>query len=399
MWYFYSPKVIFGEDALNFMEKIAGEKCFIVADKNMEELGFVKILTDKLDQYGKKYELFVDVLPDPHEEDILKGKEKCNAYSPDIIIALGGGSVMDSAKAIWAMYEYPDFTVNDLHPFNDALALLGKKAPLVAIPTTSGTGSEATWATIVSRYEQDVWIKLEQAHKGLMPIYAILDPVFPVGMPPKLTAATGFDALAHSIEGIAADWRNEYSNALCLKAIELIFKWLPVAVKDGKNMEARDYMHQAANIAGLGFGNSQVHIGHAMGHSWGAVFHTPHGLAVGTFCKYILAYCLNNPDERDISVGIYSKMAKQLGWANWSDDDKKAAFTVVDKIKELEKACGLPGNLKDLGIAKEDFEKSIDKLISLCYQSSSSVMSPRAPDTADYTKLFTYAFEGKDIDF
>ena len=399
MWFFFSSKVIFGEDAINYLENIKGEKCFIVTDKNLEELGLVKILTDKLDQYNKSYKIFTEVRPDPHEEDIMKGKDQCISYSPDIIIGLGGGSVIDSAKAIWAMNDNPEFTIDDLHPFNEALLTLGTKTSMIAIPTTSGTGSESTWAMIVSRLQNDIWIKLEQAHKSCMPQIAILDPVFTMGMPPKLTAATGFDALAHSIEGLSSDWRNEYSNAMCLKAIELIFKWLPIAVNDGNNIEARDYMHQAANMAGVGFGNSQVHVGHAMGHSWGAIFHLPHGLAVGTFLKYIVMYLLNNPNEKDVSKEIYGKLAKQLGLAKWEDDNKKAAFTIVDKIKELEKACNLPGNLKDFGVSQQDFEKNLDTLIMLCYQSSSSVMTPRAPDRDDYTKLFTYAYEGKDIDF
>ncbi|MFX1393265.1 MAG: iron-containing alcohol dehydrogenase, partial [Promethearchaeota archaeon] len=379
MWFFFSPKVIFGEDAINYLENIKGEKCFIVTDKNLEELGLVKLLTDKLEKYNKSYKIFTEVRPDPHEEDIMKGKNQCISYSPDIIIGLGGGSVIDSAKAIWAMNDNPEFTVDDLHPFNEALLTLGTKTSMIAIPTTSGTGSESTWAMIVSRLQNNIWIKLEQAHKSCMPQIAILDPVFTKGMPPKLTAATGFDALAHSIEGLSSDWRNEYSNAMCTKAIELIFKWLPIAVSDGNNTEARDYMHQAANMAGVGFGNSQVHIGHAMGHSWGAIFHLPHGLAVGTFLKYIVMYLLNNPNEKDISKEIYGKLAKQLGWAKWEDDNKKAAFTIVDKIKELEKACNLPGNLKDFGVSQEDFEKNLDTLIMLCYQSSSSVMTPRAP--------------------
>ena len=124
----------------------------------------------------------------------MKGKDACIAYGPDLIIGIGGGSVMDSAKAIWGMYEYPEFTIDDFHPFNPDLYNLGNKAKMVCIPTTSGTGAEATWAIVISRLDNDVWIKLEQAHKGIVPNYAILDPVFAAGMPPKLTAATGFDA-------------------------------------------------------------------------------------------------------------------------------------------------------------------------------------------------------------
>ena len=399
MWYFFSPNIIYGEDALDFFENVPGEKCFIVTDKNLVDLGLVKILTDKLDKFGKKSEIFSDVKPDPHEEDILAGKAKCVEFAPDIIIGLGGGSVMDTAKAIWPMYEYPNYGVDDFHPFNMDLYNLGRKAKLVAIPTTSGTGAEATWAVVISRLENDVWIKLEQAHKGLVPTYSIVDPIFAKGMPKSLTADTGFDALAHSLEGIVSVWRNEFSDAMLLKAVELIFKYLPIACKDPSNMEARDYMAQAATMAGLGFGNSQAHLGHAMGHSWGAVFHTPHGKAVGVFLPYITQYCLNNPDENDQTIPILSKLAKQLGWAKWGDDDKKSANLVVEKTIALQKEVGLPTKLADVGISKEDLEKNMDLLINLCFQSACTTMSPRSPDKATYTKLFTHAYEGKAIDF
>lgn len=399
MWYFFSPNIIYGEDALDFFENIPGEKCFIVTDKNLEDLGYVKILTDKLDKFGKKYEIFSDVKPDPHEEDIIIGKEKCIEYGPDLIIGLGGGSVMDTAKGIWPLYEYPNYGVDDFHPFNIDLYNLGKKAKLIAVPTTSGTGAEVTWAVVISRLEKDVWIKLEQAHKGLVPTYSIVDPIFPTGMPKGLTADTGFDALAHSLEGIVSVWRNEFSDAMLLKAIELIFKYLPIACKDPSNFEARDYMHQAATMAGLGFGNSQAHLGHAMGHSWGAVFHTPHGKAVGTFLPYITQYCLNNQDEKDQTIAILSKLSKQLGWAKWADDDKKSANLVVDKVKALQKEVGFPIKLADVGVSKEDLEKNMDLLISLCFQSACTTMAPRSPNKATYTKLFTSAYDGKDIDF
>ena len=399
MWYFFSPNIIYGEDALDFFENIPGEKCFIVTDKNLVDLGYVKLLTEKLDKFGKKYEIFSDVKPDPHEEDIIIGKEKCIEYGPDLIIGLGGGSVMDTAKGIWPLYEYPNYGIDDFHPFNVDLYNLGKKAKLIAVPTTSGTGAEATWAVVISRLEKDVWIKLEQAHKGLVPTYAIVDPVFPTGMPKSLTADTGFDALAHSLEGIVSVWRNDFSDSMILKAVELIFKYLPIACKDPSNAEARDKMHQAATLAGLGFGNSQAHLGHAMGHSWGAVFHTPHGKSVGAFLPYITQYCLNNPDENDQTIPILSKLAKQLGWAKWADDDKKSANLVVEKVKALQKEIGFPTKLADVGVSKEDLEKNMDMLISLCFQSACTTMSPRSPNKATYTKLFTSAYEGKDIDF
>ena len=398
MWFFFSPNIVYGEDALDFLENIPGQKCFIITDQILEELGYLKILTDKLDKFGREYEVFKDVKSDPHEEDVLKAKDICISYAPDQIIGLGGGSVMDTAKAVWALYEYPEFVIDDLHPFNIKLYDLGKKAKMIAIPTTSGTGAETTWATIISRFEENVWKKLEQAHKGIAPMYAIVDPIFPTGMPPELTVNTGFDALAHSVEGLISVWKNEFSDAMSLKAIELIYKYLPLAYKDGTNKEARDYMHQAATMAGLAFGNSQAHLGHALGHSWGAVFHTHHGKAVGLFLPYVTQYCINNPDEEDPTIDILGKLAKQLGWCEWKEDQKKAATIVISKIKELQNELLLPTKLKDL-VSKEDFENNLDMLINLVYQSSSSTMSPRSANAEDLRKLYIYSFEGKDIDF
>lgn len=399
MWHFYSPNIIYGEDALEYIEKIKGIKCFIVTDKNLEELGYLKILTDKLNKFSKNFITFTDVVPDPHEEDIMKGKAKCNEYGPDLIIALGGGSVIDSAKAIWAMYEYPDYTLDDINAFNDNLYDFANKAKMIAIPTTSGTGAETTWALVISRFENGVWRKIGTNHASLVPTYAIVDPIFPEGMPQKLTVNTAFDALAQAMEGYSSSWRNEFSDAIGLKTIELIFKYLPVVFKDGKNLEARDFLHQAASMSGLAYGNSQVHLAHTMGHSWGAVFHTHHGQAVGLFLPYIIQFCLNQSGETNDAIRMCSDMAKKLGWAKWEDDEKKAAFKVDGKIKELQNEVDFISNLKDLGVKKEDFEKNLEKLISLCFQDVCGVMAPRTPTKEEFIKLYTYAYEGKNVDF
>ena len=399
MWFFYSPNIIYGEDALNFLENISGDKCFIVTDKNLEELGYLKILTDKLDQLGKNYEIFTDVDPDPKEKGVLTAKEICISYAPDLIIGLGGGSVMDTAKAVWALYEFPDYSITDIHPFQRSLYDLGKKAKMICIPTTSGTGAETTMIVIISRFEDNVWKKYEQAHKGLIPTYAIVDPVFPAGMPPKLTIYTAFDALAHAFESYINLWKNEFSNALCLKVIELIFKYLPIVVKDGNNMEARDLMHQAATISGLAIGNASGNLSHAMGHSLGSVFHTIHGTAVGIYLPYNIQYCLNNPDENDKTTEILGILAKRLGWANWNEDINKAAYIVIDKIKELQKEVNFPTRVQDLGISREEYDNNLNMLINLCYQSAFGTMNLRSVNAEDLRKLFTYSYEGQDIDF
>lgn len=398
MWYFYSPNIIYGEDALDFMENIKGQKCFIVTDKIIEDLGYLKILTDKLDELGKEYNVFNEVVPDPKVDGVLKAREQCIEYSPDLIIGLGGGSVMDTAKTAWALYEFQDMTIDDLHPFNPKLYQVGEKSDLIAIPTTSGTGAETTFAVVVSVEEQGVWRKSIQAHKGLIPTYAIVDPRFPAGMPPKLTADTGFDALAHALEGMVSSWKNEFSHALGFKAIEMIFQYLPIAYKEPDNMEARDMMHQAATMAGLAFGNGQVHIGHTLGHSLGTIFHTSHGRAVGIFLKYVTQYCLNNPDSNE-SVEIYGRMAKQLGWAKWDDPDEAAAQRVIEKIKELEDKIEIPHSFKGVGLSKEKYEENLDKMVTLCFMDASGTMAPRSPNKADFEKLYRYAYEGKDVDW
>ncbi len=399
MWFFYSPNIIYGEDALNFLENIKGKNCFIVTDKVIEEFGYLKILTDKLKKFGKQYKIFKDVIPDPREEGVLKAKELCLSYNPDLIIALGGGSVIDTAKVTWSLYEFPDFSIDDLHPFNPDLYNIGKKAKMIAIPTTSGTGAEVTFGTVISRFENNLWKKMIQAHRGLIPTFAIVDPIFPAGMPQKLTISTGFDALAHAMENFVCVWRNELSDAIGLKALELIFKYLPIAYKDPNNMEARDYMHQAAMMAGLAFGNGNVHIGHTLGHSWGTIFHTPHGQAVGIFLPYVTQFCLNNPDENDKSIEIYAKVAKQLGWVKWDDDNKKAAYIVIDKIKELQKEVDFPSKFSDLEVSREDFDINLEEMVNLCFQDASVVMSPRGVSPSDLENLYKYAYEGKDIDF
>ncbi len=399
MWYFYCPNIIYGEESLDFIKNIQGNKCYIVTDRNLDELGYLKILTDKLEKFGKKFRVFNEVIPDPREEGVLKAREQCIEYSPDLIIALGGGSVIDTAKTAWVLYEFPELNIGDIHLFRSDLYETGKKAKFIAIPTTSGTGSEASNGTIISKLEDDVWKKFIYAHRGITPTYAIVDPIFPKDMPPKLTVDTAFDALSHAFEGMVSNWKNEFSNGMGLKAIELIFKYLPIAYKNGQDMEARDYLHQAATMAGLAFSNSQVHIGHGMGHSWGAIFHTPHGRVVGTLLPYISQFCLNNPDKEDDASEIYAKIAKQLGWAKWDNDKKTAALKAVDKIKELQKEVDFPTKLQDLGVSRTDLEHNIEMLIACCFQDATSVMTPRSITEEYYRKIYYYAFEGKDIDF
>ncbi|MFW9989844.1 MAG: iron-containing alcohol dehydrogenase, partial [Candidatus Odinarchaeota archaeon] len=383
----------------DFIENIPGQKCFIITDKIIEELGYLRILTDKLNQFRKEYTINTDVEPDPHEPDALIARQQCIEYEPDLIIALGGGSVMDTAKLVWALYEFPEMNADDLYPFNPELYNMGKKVKLIAIPTTSGTGAETTNVSVISRLINNIWKKHFFLHKSMMPTFAIVDPVFPKGMPPNLTMDTAFDALAHSLEGITSQWKNEFSNAMALKAIELIFKNLPIVIKDGNNMEARDFMHQAATMAGLAFGNSQAQLAHTIGHSWGSVFHISHGRAVGVALPYVLQYSLNDQDKNNNSEEILAKVAKQLGWINWDEVNEKAAKKVIEKVKELQEEIGFPHSLKEIGTPREEVDKYIDELVTMCFEDSTSVLGPRSANGDEFRKLYLYAYEGKNVDF
>ncbi|MBD3226755.1 MAG: iron-containing alcohol dehydrogenase [Candidatus Lokiarchaeota archaeon] len=394
-WFFGSPLVCFGQGALNFLQDIPGKKVFIVTDPGIMELGLIDHLTKKLKQFNKKFKIFDEVEPDPREETVKKGAEICQKYQPDLIIGLGGGSSMDTAKGILFLHEKPEANLDELYPFNQ----IEINTKLLAIPTTSGTGAETTWAIVITREMPDgTDFKLELASRELVPDYAIIDPIFTQTLPPKITASTGFDALSHVMEGIVSIFKNDFSDGLAIEAIKLIREYLPRAYENGDDMEAREKMHNAACIAGLSFGNSQVFMGHSIGHSLGAVFHKPHGLTVGVALPYVLQFSLNNPDNDNVKK-ILAEYAKMLGIAKWSDEDMVAANKIIEDIKGLMKRVNFPMTIKDLGISKKEFEENLELIVSKVIDSQSAALSPRGASPAEYKKILEYAFNGKDIDF
>ena len=394
-WFFGSPLIAFGKGALEFLQDIPGKKIFIVTDPGIIKLKLIDHLTKKLKQFGKKYKIFDKVEPDPREETVKEGAQECREYQPDLIIGLGGGSSIDAAKAILFLYENPKSNLDELYPFN----VIDLKTKLLAIPTTSGTGAETTWAIIITRKMPDGSdFKLELASRALVPSYAIIDPIFTATLPPKMTASTGFDALAHVWEGVISIFRNDISDGLGIEAIKLIREFLPKAYENGEDLEAREKMHNAACMAGMSFGNSNVMIGHSIGHSIGAVFHKPHGLTVGVMLPYILQFALNNPENNDVKK-IISGLAKNLGIANWDDDDETASMKVITDIKELMKTVDFPMTIEDIGISEQTLEEKMELVVSKAMDSISAATSPRAPTPAEYKKILLYALKGKNIDF
>ncbi|MBN2153655.1 MAG: iron-containing alcohol dehydrogenase [Candidatus Lokiarchaeota archaeon] len=395
MWFFNSPKIIYGREAIDQLSNplyVTGTKAFIVTDKDLVKLKMVDIVTSKLKEANIEYTVFDGVLPDPPISVVKAGAEQCAKYAPDLIIALGGGSAIDTAKSLWVLYEAGlDFDINGLNPF--VAIPTGTKAKLIAIPTTSGTGAETTSAVVLT--DDDTGLKLELLNKGTIPTMAIVDPVFVDAMPKKLTSSTAFDAISHCIENICGKWYNIYSEGLAMLALRLLFKHLPDAYAKA-DPDAREAVHNAATIAGLSFGNAQVHLGHSIGHALGGTFHIPHGFAVGLALPYVMQYVIKHDAG---SVKTFAGAAKTLGLAEWKDDDDVAARKFLDAVQELQRKVDFPTNLADLGVTKEKLDANIDKFIELILQSGAISITPVDVSADLVRKMLYYMVDGKAIDF
>ena len=389
MWFFTSPRtIVFGEGALEYLKELEGKKVFIVTDKNLRELGIVDKVVEQLKETSMEIQIFDEVEPEPSKQTIEKGAKTLSEFGADWIIGLGGGSCMDAAKAMWVLYERPDLTIEDITPFEKLN--LRKKARLINIPTTSGTGADVTWAVVITDTERKV--KLELASREVVADISIVDPALVLDLPPKLTADTGMDALVHAIEAYTVQWKNDFSDALALRAIQLIFKYLPRAFKNGKNdPEAREKMHNAATMSGLAFSNAQIGIVHAMGHSLGAVFKIPHGKSVAVFLPYVMEY--NLPEV----ASLYAEIAEAIGISDGSVEEK--ARKLIEAIRNLMKEIEEPLSIREMGISREEFEAKLDELIEKANESTGTIVNPRVPSEEDYRKLFLYAYEGKNVDF
>ena len=387
MWYFFSPEIVFGEDALSRLDELDAHRALIVCGKTVNRLGFVDIVKDHLFSAGIDFQVFNEVEPEPTVTTINTGAAKANDYLPDVIIGLGGGSSIDAAKAIWVLYERPDIQLQGITPFESIG--LRKKARLVAIPTTSGTGSESNSNLVIT--DESEQRKLGLANREIYPDIAIIDHIFTSEMPPQLIADSGMDALTHAIEGYTSQCRNDFSDGLCIKAIQMVFSYLRRSYKHKDDREAREKMHVAASIAGLGFGNSMLGIAHSMAHSLGSVFHVPHGRAVGIFLPYTIGFngtCTEN---------CYSDIASVLRLR--AANESEAVTEVPEAIRRLAKDLKQPLTIQELGIAYTDFVDSVPTLVSNADTDTSTVMSARIPTSDEFEKLFQYSYSGEAIDF
>ena len=387
MWYFDSPHVIFGEEALSHLAQLNGRHACIVTDRNIVRLGLAQLVIDQVTAAGLACTVFDEVEPEPSLQMVQRCAAVLAQHQPDWIIGLGGGSCMDAAKSAWLLYENPGIEPESVNPFDQYT--LREKAKLIAIPTTSGTGSEATWyAVLTDTVEQR---KVGIGTRGMLPDYAIIDPVMVMSLPPSITADTGLDALTQSIESYQSSWRNDFSDAMCLHAVRLIFQYLPRAYADGSDCEAREHMHNAAAIGGIGFGNSQATLAHCMGHALGVLFHVPHGRAVALFLPYTIEFTANGGGSR------YADIARALSLP--ADDESSGAATLVTAVRDLERQLQQPLTVRELGIDQAAFERAVPELVARAETDTQIASSWRVPDSNDLRRLFEYAYAGRSVDF
>jgi alcohol dehydrogenase class IV len=387
MWYFVSPQIVFGEGALGALEEIQGRAALIITDVNLVSLGIAGRVKEHLEQAGLQVHIFDAVEPDPCVETVQAGVQVAMEKEPDWIVGLGGGSPMDVAKAVWVMYERPDLQVGEINP----MVPLGlrKKARLVTIPTTSGTGAEVTWGIVITDKNEER--KMGLGNRENAADLAILDPSLVASMPPGLTAETGLDALVHAVEGYTCTWHTDLTDGLCINALRLIFAYLPRAVADGSDMEARERLHNAAACAGLGFGNAMASMAHAMGHTLGSIFHLPHGRAVGLCLPYTIEFAALEAPDRFADLGGFVSGKALHGEAG--------ARELAQQIRELCQQTGLPINLMETGIERAAFEAQLDKLVEDAFNDTQILTAVRCPSYEELRDLFIYAYEGRPVDF
>jgi alcohol dehydrogenase class IV len=387
MWEITVPrKIAAGQGALEYLKQVEGKRALIVTGKTVKKMGFADKVTNYLKEAGVGSEVF-EVEPEPSVETVIRGAEVARNHEPDLIVGVGGGSNIDAAKAIWVLYERPDLEAASINPFMKLG--LRKKARLIGVPTTSGSGSEATWATVITNLAEER--KMELANKELVPDIAIVDPELPRAMPRKLVAETGFDALTHAVEAYVATVGNDFSDALAIKAIQQIFKYLRRSYTNREDTEAITKMHIAATIAGIAFSNSDVAIVHALGHVTGGVLHVPHGRAMAIILPYSVEY------NAKVAMQKYAEIARAVGVEAKTDDE--ALETLVEAFRQLQRELEEPASLKEAGISQEEFKKRLDDLASKAIKSVVLRANPRPLNLEEARKLFTYIYEGKKVDF
>lgn len=406
-WFKVPPKIYFERDSIQYLKSMKDvEKVMIVTDETMVKLGFLHRVIEQLHRRRNKvtYQVFTDVEPDPDITTVEKGTEIMKSFEPDTIIALGGGSVMDAAKVMWLYYEQPSVDFRDLvQKFMDIrkrafrFPELGKIAKFVAIPTTSGTGSEVTPFAVISDKKHNR--KYPIADYSLTPTVAIADPAFVDTVPAGVTADTGMDVLTHAVEAFTSTMANDYTDGLALQAIKMTFQYLEESVKTADPV-AREKMHNASTIAGMAFANAFLGMSHSMAHKVGAFFHTVHGRTNAILLPYVVRYNGTRPAKTSTwpkydhykADKKFQEIAQALGLPASTPEEGVASFATA--VYELGEKVGIQMNLKAQGIDKDEYLAKVDEIAYLAYEDQCSPANPRLPLVDDMKEILIDAYEG-----
>lgn len=377
MWFFRSPQIVFGDDSLSYLSSLPISRAAIITDRFLLKSNLPERIRRALPE-GAESLLEGNVSAEPPLSEMTEHAERIREFSPDWFVAVGGGSSIDTAKILFALYERPDLSVYDITP----LVPLGlrKKSRLMAIPTTSGTGSECTWAAVLS--EENEKRKHELASPEILPDYAILDPSLVLSLPPEQTRNTAADAIAQSVEAYGSTWGNPFSDALAEKALELISGNIASVMANPGNPGLRGQVHIGASMAGLSFSNSQIGLAHALGHSLGAIFRLPHGEAVGILLPYVADF------NYDACPDKYHRL-NQLIPPNHRGE------RLSDSLRNLLRVMGVAHSVRETGIDEMTYKSNLASLVALASESTGMVTNPKDSRSEDLRDIFIRAYEGE----
>jgi acetaldehyde dehydrogenase/alcohol dehydrogenase len=404
-WFRAPNQIYFNLHALERLRDLEARNILIVTSKDLDDLGIVETVRAHL-PHGVPCHVFDRVEVEPTYRVVAQGVEVMRHQQPDHLVAVGGGSVLDAAKAMRLFHAHPDLDFRTLattflDPRKRVIAYPKDTAPrvvLVAVPTTSGTGSEVTPFAVISDDERGRKVPLYD--HSLTPDLAVLDPDLVRGLPPAVTADTGFDALTHALEAVVSVFASEYTDALALQAARLVFEYLPRACRDGEDLEARAKMHNAACMAGLAFANAFVGVNHALAHSLGARFHLPHGRANAVLLPYVVRYNAAMPSKfmpfpnvkAYVAHEKYAAVTASMNWGGASVTER--VDILVAQIVALLERCGMPASIGAAGVPRAQFEAALPELIAAAYDDISLRSNPRMPLLHELEGILRQAYDG-----